>query len=158
MTMKKLLFFTFCSFATLTYAQSFSRSLLVGQWEISSVKPNGFVSFGVDISTSRGDSYTLLFNKTGEVKNETTGEVYNYELQGGNLKIYKTCTYSHGNKFKEKYRYDLLRITQRYEGCLLVKIVRKKMVGYNDKKGYKWCKVEEYPQPVYTSPVQKYRF
>ncbi|WP_418641034.1 hypothetical protein [Sulfurimonas sp. ST-27] len=134
----------------LVYADSYSKKNILGVWEVSSVKPNGFVSFGKEFSKTRGEIYTLSFNKRGEVKNKTTNTVYNYEVVNGNLKIYPTKTYKKNYKIKDKRHYDLWKISKNYENCYQANIVQKKIPGYYRKNGYKWCKVQEYPKIIFS--------
>jgi hypothetical protein len=136
------------SFVVIVGADVFTKSNILGVWEVSSLKLHGFTSFGEDFSRKRGRTYTLLFNKKGEVKNKTTSSIYNYEILNGQLKIYKTKTYRNGYTIKDTRNYDLLEISGAYENCYNVKIVKKKLRGYYKKEGYKWCKAQEYPQPI----------
>ena len=139
-------------------AQSFSQRSMLGVWKISSVKANGFVSFGKDLGRNRGEVWTLIFNREGRLKVENTGRVYNYEIVGGKLKIYMTRVSSTGYVSKRKNQYDLMEITGRYEGCYVVKTVVKKINGVKRKEGFKMCKFEEIPTPTYNRGIQDYRF
>jgi hypothetical protein len=47
--------------------QPYTKQSILGVWEVSSLKLNGFTSFGKEFSTNRGETYTLLFNKRGFV-------------------------------------------------------------------------------------------
>ena len=142
----------------LLQAQSFTKNYLLGTFEISSLKLNGFTVFGKDFSTKRGEVYTLVFNKKGLVKNATTGTIYNYEIIEGNLQIYQTMTYSNNYKIKQKQKYDLYTISEDFESCLKVKITTKKIPGFFQKNGYKFCKIESYPIPTYTTSKKDYDF
>jgi hypothetical protein len=71
-------------------AQQYTQNNITGAWEVSSLKLNGFSSFGKESPTNRGETYTFLFNKRGFVKNQTTNTIYNYEVINGKLKIYQT--------------------------------------------------------------------
>ena len=129
-------------------AQVFTKNNILGVWEVSSLKHNGFTSFGSEFSRSRGETYTLVFNKKAKVKNQTTNTIYNYEIANGKLKIYKSKKYKYGNVIKDKRHYDLFKINSSYENCFKVKIIKKKIPGYYKRAGYKWCKVQEYPKAV----------
>jgi len=149
--MKAIILSLILSFTTLLQAQSFSKNNILGVWEVSSKKIEGFTSFGKNFSTNRGLPYILIFNKQGLVKNKTTGSIYNYEIINGNLKIYQTKTYKYNYKIKDKKHYDLWAISGSYEGCNLAKIKVKKLTGYYRKEAYKWCKVQDYPHPTFNS-------
>jgi len=149
--MKTIILSLILSFTTLLQAQSFSKNNILGVWEVSSKKLNGFTSFGKEFSKNRGEAYTLIFNKKGLVKNATTGTIYNYEIINGNLKIYQIKTYKYNYKKKDKNHYDLWAITGSYENCSIAKIVKKKLTGYYRKEGYKFCKIQNYPQPTFKS-------
>jgi len=149
--MKNLILVILLSYTTLLQAQSFSKHNILGVWEVSSKKLNGFTTFGKDFSKNRGEAYTLIFNKKGLVKNATTGTIYNYEIINGNLKIYQTKTYKNNYKIKDKRHYDLWAMGGSFENCNVAKIIKKKMIGYHHKDGYKWCKIEDYPQPTFRS-------
>jgi len=138
-------------------AQPYTKQSILGVWEVSSLKLNGFTSFGKEFSTNRGETYTLLFNKRGFVKNITTGSIYNYEIINHQLKIYQTKTYKYGNQVKDTRHYDLWKISGTFENCYKSKIIKKKMTGSYRKNGYKWCKIQEYPQPISAS-VANYNF
>ena len=141
----------------LLHAQSFSKNNILGVWEVSSKKLNGFTSFGKDFSRNRGEAYTLIFNRSGLVKNKTTGTIYNYEVLRGQLKIYQTKTYRNNYKVKDKKHYDLWAMAGTFENCNVAKIVKKKITGYHRKDGYKWCKTENFPQPTINSS-ENYKF
>jgi hypothetical protein len=155
--MKNLILVILLSFTTLLQAQSFSKNNILGVWEVSSKKLNGFTTFGKEFSKNRGEVYTLIFNKQGLVKNATTGSIYNYTIINGNLKIYQTKTYKHNYKIKDKRHYDLWAISGSYEGCNLAKIKVKKLTGYYRKDGYKWCKVQDYPHPTFNN-IEDFNF
>ena len=150
--MKTIILLLMLSFTTLLQAQSFSKNNILGVWEVSSKKLNGFTSFGKEFSKNRGEAYTLIFNKRGLVKNTTTNSIYNYEIINHQLKIYQTKkTYKYNYKKKDKKHYDLWAISGSFENCSVAKIVKKKLTGYYRKDGYKWCKVQNYPQPTFKS-------
>ena len=149
--MKTIILSLILSFTTILQAQSFSKNNILGVWEVSSKKMQGFTSFGKEFSTTRGQSYILIFNKQGLVKNKTTGSIYNYEIINHQLKIYQTKIYKYNLKKKDKKHYDLWTITGDYENCSLAKVVKKKLTGYYRKDGYKWCKIQNYPQPTFKS-------
>ena len=86
--MKTIILSLILSFTSLLQAQSFSKHNILGVWEVSSKNLNGFTTFGKDFSKTRGEAYTLVFNKKGLVKNKTTGSIYNYEIINHQLKIY----------------------------------------------------------------------
>ncbi|MCK5666219.1 MAG: hypothetical protein KAI17_22165 [Thiotrichaceae bacterium] len=139
-------------------AQSFSQKRMYGVWQISSPKTNGIVSFGKDIGKERRNRWHLIFNKEGLLKVQETGSIYNYEVIDGALVIYETKVYRQGYKIKQKHRYDRMQIAGRIEGCLLVKTVTKKIVGIKKKGGFKMCKTEEFPQPMYQRNMSDYSF
>jgi len=145
-------------FSISVYAQSFSERTILGVWEISSVKTNGFISFGTEIGKERREVWTLMFNRHGRLKVQETGKVYNFEVIGGKLKIYETKVYKNGYKIKRKNRYDLMQITGRLEGCYVVKTTVKKLTGIKKKEGFKMCKVEEMPTPTYQRSIEDYKF
>lgn len=138
-------------------AQSFTQKSILGTWEVSSLKLNGFTSFGNEFSKNRGEIYTLIFNKSGFVKNTTTGSIYNYEVTNKKLKIYQTKTYKNNHQVKDKRHFDIWSITGNFENCNLAKISKKKISGYYRKEGYKWCKVQEYPTPIVNSGNYNFR-
>ena len=140
------------------FAQNFSTRQMPGVWELSSSKLNRTVSFGKDLGKERNGMWRLLFNPQGKLKVEDTGSVYNYEIINGQLKIYETKVYRNNYKVKNKNRYDLMKIVGNYEGCYLVKIVKKKIPGYKSRYDLKMCKVENYPQPVVQPSVSDYKF
>ncbi len=154
--MKNLILVILLSFTTLLQSQSFSKNNILGVWEVSSKKMQGFTSFGKEFSTTRGQSYILIFNKHGFVKNKTTGSIYNYEIINGKLKIYQTKTYKYNHKIKDKKHYDLWAITGDFENCSVAKIVKKNLTGFYHKDGYKFCKIQDYPQPIFRSEDFKF--
>ncbi|MCF6339946.1 MAG: hypothetical protein L3J10_04230 [Sulfurimonas sp.] len=154
--MKTIILSLILSFTTLLQAQPFSKNNILGVWEVSSKKMQGFTSFGKEFSTTRGQSYILIFNKHGFVKNKTTGSIYNYEIINGKLKIYQTKIYKNNYKIKDKKHYDLWAITGSFENCSVAKIVKKKLTGYYRKDGYKFCKIQNYPQPTFQSEGFKF--
>ena len=139
-------------------ANSFNKHVLLGSWEVSSAKLNRAVAFGNYIGKERNEVLEILFNPQGLMKVVKTGEVYNYEVVGGQLKIYETKVFRGEYKVKRKNRYDLFKIIGSYEGCQLVKLVEKKIPGYNPKRDLKMCKVSNYPQPTYQENISKYKF
>jgi len=139
-------------------AQSFSKQMLLGEWELSSAKLNTAVFFGRYVSKHRNSTLTLLFNKTGFLKVAQTGEVYNYEVVQGQLKIYETKEYKYGYKVRRKSQYDLFKIVGRVDGCLEVKLTKKKIPGYKPNRNLKMCKLSNFPQPTYQESVSKYKF
>ncbi len=140
------------------FAQNFSTSQMPGVWELSSSKLNRTVSFGKDIGKERNGMWQLLFNPQGKLKVEDTGSVYNYEIISGQLKIYQTKVYRNNYEVKEKNRYDLMKIVGNYEGCYLVKIIKKKIPGYKSRHNLKMCKVQNYPQPVVERSTSDFKF
>jgi len=139
-------------------AQSFSQQKLLGSWELSSVKSNSFISFGKYIGKQRGEVLELTFNQQGRVKVVNTGDIYNYEVINGDLKIYETKVYKNNYKIKNKYRYDLFRIVGNFEGCDKVKVVKKKIMGYTSRHKLKMCKISNLPKPIYQESILKYKF
>nr|WP_321267745.1 hypothetical protein [uncultured Sulfurimonas sp.] len=147
--MKNLILMILLSFITL-YAQSFNNHNILGVWEVSSLKLNGFTTFGKDNSKNRGEAYTLIFSKNNKVKNKTTGTIYNYEiLNNGQLEIYKIKTYKSNYKMRDNIHYDTFKTSGTFENCQVVKITKKKITGYYRKEGYKWCKVQDYPKATF---------
>ena len=153
----KYIFLAFLLLSTLQ-AQSFSKQKLLGSWELSSVELNSFVAFGKYIGTQRGETIDLVFNQQGRVKVLQTGDVYNYEVINGELKIYETKIYRNNYKVKNKYRYDLFRVVGEFEGCDKVKVVKKKITGYTSRHKLKMCKISNLPQPTYEENILKYKF
>ena len=150
--MKTIFLMLLLSISSLLQAQSFTQNNILGVWEVSSLKENGFTMFGKDNnSKTRGKAYTLVFNKQGLVKNKNTGTIYNYEIINGQLKIYETKIYKYNGKIKDKRHFDLWAISGTFEGCQVAKITTKKLTGFYQKNGYKFCKIESYPIPTYTS-------
>ncbi|QOY50946.1 hypothetical protein [Candidatus Sulfurimonas baltica] len=149
-----LLLFTLISLQ----AQNFTKENLLGMWEISSAKINKTVAFGNYIGKERNEVLELLFNTQGQMKIVKTAEVYNYEVVQGQLKIYDTKIYRNGYKVKRKNRYDLFKIIGSFEGCDLVKLMEKKIPGYNPKRDLKMCKISGMPQPTYESDISNYKF
>ena len=139
-------------------AQNFSKNTLLGSWELSSVKLNATVAFGKYLGKQRGEVLELLFNSQGRVKVLSSGDVYNYEVQNGQLKIYETKVYKNNYKIKNKNRYDLFKIVANFEGCKEVKVVKKKIPGYTSRYNLKMCKISKLPQPTYSESISKYRF
>ncbi len=142
----------------LAQAQSFSKQRLLGSWELSSAKINRTVAFAKYIGKERNEALELVFNKRGQMKIPKTGEVFNYEVIQGKLKIYETKVYRNNYQIKQKNRYDLLKIIGNVEGCQLVKIVKKKIPGYKSRHDLKMCKIANYPQPTYQTDILKYKF
>ena len=139
-------------------AQSFSKHTLLGSWELSSVKLNATVAFGKYLGRQRGEVLELVFNAQGRVKVLSTGDVYNYEVENGQLKIYETKVYKNNYKVKNKHRYDLFKIVGNFEGCKELKVVKKKIPGYTSRNNLKMCKISNLPQPRYEENISKYRF
>lgn len=154
--MKYLLLFI--TLASIINAQNFSKQTLLGEWELSSAKLNTAVFFGRYVNKHRNSTLTLLFNKTGFLKVAETGEVYNYEVVKGELKIYETKEYKNGYKVRRKSQYDLFKIVGRVDGCLEVKLTKKKIPGYKPNRNLKMCKLSNAPVPTYQENVSKYRF
>lgn len=153
----KLLLLTLLAIISLN-AQSFSKQKILGTWEVSSAKLNKSIAFGNYIGKKRNEVLTLLFNPQGQMKVVQTGEVYNYETVQGQLKIYETESYRNNYKVKRKNRYDLFKVIGSYEGCNLVKLMKKKIPGYNPKRDLKMCKISNYPQATYQNNISKYNF
>jgi len=153
----KYLFLLFLTLATLQ-AQNFSKNTLLGLWELSSVKLNATVAFGKYLGKQRGETLELAFNPQGRVKVLSTGDVYNYEVQNGELKIYETKVYKNNYKVKNRYRYDLFKIVANFEGCKEVKVVKKKIPGYTSRYNLKMCKISNLPQATYHENISKYKF
>ncbi len=139
-------------------AQGFTKEDILGEWELSSSKLNRFIAFGTYIGTTRNESLTLLFSPRGKVKVLETGDVYNYELITGLIKIYQIKKYGKNTYIKRKKYYDVLQSFGDYEGCKKVKVVTKKIPGYKSKHLYKMCKISDYPQPTYQESISKYKF
>ena len=139
-------------------AQNFTKEILLGEWELSSSKLNQSVSFGKYVGRERNEVLRLLFNSQGMMKVVNAGDVYNYEIVQGQLKIYETKVYRNNYQIKQTNRYDLMRIVGESEGCAQVKIVEKKIPGYKSSHDLKMCKIAEAPQPTYQSDISKYKF
>lgn len=139
-------------------AQNFTKKTILGSWELSSAKLNKTVSFGNYIGKQRNGTLELLFNTRGQIKVVETGDIYNYEVVQGQLKIYETKIYKNDYRVKNKNRYDLLKIVGDIEGCPVVKIVKKKLPGYKSRYDLKMCKLANYPQPTYQESISKYQF
>ena len=107
-------------------AQNFSKKDLLGTWELSSAKLNKSVAFINYIGKERNEVLELLFNPQGQMKIVKTGEVYNYEVVQGQLKIYETNVYKNNYIVKRKNRYDLFKIIGSVESCNLVKLMKKR--------------------------------
>ena len=140
------------------YGGVFSKHMLLGSWEISSSKLNSPIAFGKYIGTKRNETLELLFSPRGEVKIVETGDVYNYEIESGKLKIYETKKTKHGYKIRFKSHYDIFKIVGRVDGCLKVKVVEKKIIGLKPKEEMKMCKISSYPQSVYNDDMKRYKF
>ena len=151
--MKTIILSLILSFTSILQAQSFSKHNILGVWEVSAKNDlRGFAVFGKDFSTTRGETYTIIFSKNNKVKNNTTGEIYHYEVIDGQIKIYQSKFYSKNNyKIKQKNKYDLFAISGTFEGCKTIEITKKRISGYyrKGKNGYKWCKVQDYPKATF---------
>jgi len=139
-------------------AQNFTKQKLLGSWEVSSAKINKSIAFGNYIGNESNEVLELLFNPQGQMKIVKTAEVYNYEVVQGKLRIYDTKVYRNNYKVKRRNRYDLFKIIGSFEGCKLVKLLKKKIPGYNPKRDLKMCKISNYPQATYKENISKYRF
>jgi len=149
-----LLLFTLLSLQ----AQNFTKQGLLGSWEISSAKLNQTVAFGNYIGKERNEVLELLFNQQGQMKILKTDKVYQYEVTQGELRIYEVKVYRNNYKVKNKNRYDSFKIIGSVEGCNLVKLMKKKIPGYNPKRDLKMCKISNFPQPTYRENISKYKF
>lgn len=154
--MKQLLLI--CLTLATLQAQSFSKQRLLGLWELSSSKLNSSVSFGKYLGKTRNEVLTLRFNPQGLMKVDTTGDVYNYEVISGQLKIYDSKIYRNNYIVKRKSRYDLFKIVGNVDGCLRVKVMKKKIPGYTSRNDLKMCKISPYPRPTYQDNISNYRF
>ena len=143
---------------TIIQAQSFSKRTLLGTWELSSSKTNATVAFGKYIGKKRNEVLILRFNPQGLLRLEQIGDVYNYEVIDGKLKIYETKVYRNNYQIKRKNRYDLFTVIGSVDGCLRVKVTKKKIPGYTSRNDLKMCKVSSYPNPIYQEDISKYRF
>ena len=139
-------------------AQNFSKHSLEGSWTLSSAKLNNFVAFGTYIGTQRSEVLELAFNAEGRVKVLPIGDVYNYEVINGQLKIYESKFYTNNYEVKNKNRYDLFKIVGTVDGCQEVKVMKKKIPGYTSRNNLKMCKTANLPQPTYQESISKYRF
>ncbi|MDF1879247.1 hypothetical protein JHD46_06295 [Sulfurimonas sp. SAG-AH-194-C20] len=139
-------------------AQNFTKQNLLGSWELSSAKLNKTVAFGNYLGKERNEVIKLLFNPQGLLKVVKTGEVYNYIVVQGQLKIYETKVYKNGYKVRRENQYDLFKIIGSVEGCQKVKLVQKKIPGYNPKRDLKMCKTSSYPRATYQEDISKYKF
>jgi hypothetical protein len=150
---------TLLLFITLSLqAQNFSKKTLLGSWALSSAKMNATVAFGKYIGKKRNEVLELRFNSQGLMKVVESGDVYNYEVINGELKIYDTKIYRNDYRVKRKQRYDLFKIVGNVEGCLEVKVVKKKIPGYTSRNNLKMCKISNLPTPTYQDSISKYRF
>jgi hypothetical protein len=140
------------------HAQSFSKEMLLGSWELSSVNLNSTVSFGKYHGKQRGEILELVFNPQGRIRVLNTNDVYNFEIEDGQLKIYETKVYKNSYKVKYKYRYDLFKIVGDFEGCKEIKVAKKKIPGYTSRYHLKMCKISNLPQPTYKEEISKYKF
>jgi len=140
----RLLLLLLTLFASL-HSQNFSKRLLLGTWELSSVKLNATISFGKYLGKQRGEILELVFTPQGSLKVLNNGDVYNYEIVSGTLKIYETKVYKNNYKVKNKNRYDLFKIVGNFEGCKEIKIVKKKIPGYTSRNNLKMCKIAKFP-------------
>lgn len=125
-------------FIQIVQAQTLSKHKLLGSWELSSMKENSFVVFGTYIGTTRGESIKLVFQRNNKVKVFPSGDVYEYELQNSQLKIYQLRK-AYNNKLKKTHHYDLFSLQNMHNGCYSLKILKKKIVGYNPHKKLKMC-------------------
>jgi hypothetical protein len=154
--MKLLILFTLLYSSI--FAQEFSKSNILGFWEFSSAKPNSSISFGKYIGQKRGEVLTIAFNPQGRLKVLSTGDVYNYEIINGELKIYESKFYNNNYEIKQKNRYDLMQIVGQVEGCYEVQVIKKKIPGLKSRDNYKACKIQEFPQPTVQVSPQDYKF
>ncbi len=137
-------------------AQNFSKQKLLGSWELSAAKVNQTIAFVHYIGKKRNEVLTLLFNPQGQMKVVNTGEIYNYETPKGALQIYETKVYRGDYVVKRKNHYDLFKIIGTVEGCYRVKLIEKKIPGYNPHRDMKMCKISNLPEPTYQESVSKY--
>ena len=153
----KLLLTLILAFISLQ-AENFTKEKLLGSWELSSAKTNSSVAIGTYTGKKRNETLELRFNTKGQMKIVQTGDVYNYEVIQGQLKFYDTKVYRNDYRVKRKNRYDLLKIVGDAEGCLEVKVVKKKIPGYTSRNNLKMCKTANYPQATYNENISKYNF
>ena len=151
------IFFLFFLMLQLLEAQHISKRQLLGNWEFSPLKSRDFVSFGNYVGTQRGESLELLFNKANRVKVLTTDDIYAYEILRDSLKIYKLRK-THNNKWKKTHKYDTFKIVGKQDGCYILKVSKKKIIGVNTRKPFKMCKTSNYPQSLYTHSASEYEF
>jgi len=127
---------------------------ITGTWTITSLKQDKSVTFAKDRNRDRGGSLTLEFNRAGKVRVNESSNIYFFELENGLLKI----TVEHQNfVLDRKNRIDILNFTGKLDNnCYKVKYENKGLGGMYYKKGYRMCKIEDYPKPVQIT--QPYKF
>jgi len=144
--------------STTIFAQNFSKRSITGLWELSSAKLNRTVAFGKYLGKTRGETIQLLFNVQGRLKVLKNGDIYNYEIVNGELKIYESKFYRNNYEIKQKNRYDLFKIVGNVEGCQEWKITKKKIPGYKSRHNLKACKIQGLPQPTVQVSSEDYEF
>jgi hypothetical protein len=148
----------FLVFLSSLYAQSFSKELLLGEWEISVARLHRTISFLRYIGDSRDEVLKLYFNQRGKLKVMPINQVYNYEVVDGKLKIYEIKKTASGYIYYAKNQYDLFEIVGNYESCLKVKLIKKKIPGLKKRYDYKMCKISNISKPVYYENRSKFDF
>lgn len=148
----KVLLLMFLSIANLN-AIEFTSYAIHGTWELSAEDERGFVQFGKDRTTKRGETWRLEF-KNREVINHTKGSVYGYYVANGLLNLYIKIVKQSKNYTRttitHKSTMELLsRMGGMDSGCYLMKIQSNLFTQYKSHKRYKLCKVEDTPIPVY---------
>jgi len=139
-------------------AQSFSKRLLLGSWEVSSIKQNASVAFGHYIGRERGEALEVVFNQRGRMQVLKSGEVYDYKIVNGTLKIFEVKTYGKNYRVTNKHRYDIFKIVGRADGCFEVKVLKKKIAGLRSRRNLQMCKMANIPQPTYQESKDRYKF
>ena len=116
-----------------------------GTWKVSSLEYGKSVTFGKDRNRERGGSIIVSFNREQALVDN--GRNYFYRVYLGMLQI----TDKEINFERDRHnRIDTLKIMGTLRGgCKQVKYMKKGLGGSYYKKGYRMCKIENYPSPVY---------
>ena len=125
-----------------------------GTWIITSLKVDKSVTFAKSRNRTRGGKLTLEFNREYKVRVNETNVVFFYRVNNNNVIItdkYKNFTLNRKHRFDEIEIIGGLR-----EGCLHVKYVKKGLGGSTNNKGYRMCKIEDFPAP--TTVREPYKF
>jgi len=140
-------------------AENFSKQKLMGLWELSSSHVNSTVVFGTYIGKQRAEVLEMRFNPQGVLQVEKGKDLYNYEVVKGELMIY--VYKKNRNSYELRYaksKHDLFKIVGKVDGCLKVKVVKKKIPGYKSRYDLKMCKISNYPKATYQDSISNYKF